>query len=53
MPDQPEKCEAVSVEELALSNACQLKAMINVLMQKGLLTKAEVLEELKGLSGKE
>jgi hypothetical protein len=47
MPDQPEKRETVSVEELALSNAYQLEAMINVLEQKGLLTRAEVLEELE------
>ncbi len=52
MPDQPEKRETVSVEDLALSNAYQLEAMINVLERKGLLTKAEVLEELRGLSGK-
>jgi hypothetical protein len=38
MPDQPEKRETVSVEELALSNAYQLEAMINVLERKGLLT---------------
>ena len=30
-----------------MSNAYQLEAMINVLERKGLLTKAEVLEELK------
>ena len=51
MPDQPEKRETVSVDDLALSNAYQLEAMINVLERKGLVTKAEVLEELKGLSG--
>ena len=50
MPDQPEKRETVSVEDLALSNAYQLEAMINVLERKGLLTKAEVLEELQGLA---
>ncbi len=43
------KRETVSVEDLALSNAYQLEAMINVLERKGLLTKAEVLEELKGM----
>ena len=51
--DQPEKRETVSVQDLALSNAYQLEAMINVLERKGLLTKAEVLEELKGLRVKE
>ena len=47
MPDQPEKREAVSVEDLALSNAYQLEAIINVLERKGLLTKDEVLAELE------
>jgi hypothetical protein len=47
MPNQPEKRETVSVEDLALSNAYQLEAMINVLERKGLLTKAEVLAELE------
>ena len=50
MPDQPEKHETVSVEDLALSNAYQLEAMINVLERKGLLTTAEVLEELQVLA---
>ncbi len=47
MPDQPEKRETVSVEDLALSNAYQLEAMINVLERKGLLNKDEVLAELE------
>jgi hypothetical protein len=37
MPDQPEKRETVSVEDLALSNAYQLEAMISILERKGLL----------------
>ncbi len=47
MPNQPEKRETVSVEDLALSNAYQLEAMINVLERKGLLNKDEVLAELE------
>ena len=47
MPHQPEKRETVSVEELALSNAYQLEAMIDVMERKGLLTKDEVLAELE------
>jgi hypothetical protein len=34
-------------ETLALSNAYQLEAMINVLERKGILTGKEVLDELK------
>jgi len=46
MPEQPER-ETVTVEELALSNAYQLEAMLNVLERKGLLTSKEVLDELE------
>ncbi len=50
-PESSKEHELVTVEDLALSNAYQLEAMINVLERKGLSTKAEVLEELKGMSG--
>ena len=45
----PEKLnrETVTVEQLALSNAYQLEAMINVLQRKGILTAKEVLDELE------
>ena len=39
--------KTVSVEQLALSNAYQLEAMINVLERKGLLTGKEVLDEME------
>ena len=45
--------KTVSNEELALSNAYQLEAMINVMERKGLLTKAEGLEELKEMGPSE
>ena len=38
MPKKPEERETISFEDLALSNAYQLEAMINVLERKGLLT---------------
>jgi hypothetical protein len=38
--------EVATVEELAISNAYQMEAIINVLERKGLLTKAEVLNEI-------
>ena len=41
--------QTVSVEELALSNAFQLEALINLLERKGILRKEEILEELKCL----
>jgi hypothetical protein len=36
----PKTVKKVSVEDLVLSNAYQLEAMVNVLERKGLLTKA-------------
>ena len=46
MPEKPNR-ETVTVEQLALSNAYQLEAMINVLERKGILTGKEVMEELE------
>ena len=37
----------LSVEKLALSNTISLEALIEVLSQKGLIKKEEVLEEVK------
>jgi len=39
--------KTATVEDLDLSHACQLEAMINVLERKGLLTGQEVLDELE------
>ncbi len=39
--------KTVTTEQLALSNAYQLEAMINVLERKGILTAKEVLDELE------
>lgn len=36
----------VSVEELAISNAFEIAALIALLERKGILTRAEVLEEI-------
>lgn len=46
MPKDQKDRETITVEYLALSNAYQLEAMINVLEQKGILTGKEVLEEI-------
>ncbi len=43
----PKERETIAVEDLALSNAYQLEAMINVLERKGILTSEEVLDELE------
>jgi hypothetical protein len=47
MSKDPKERKTVTVEDLALSNAYQLEALINVLERKGILTKDEVLAELE------
>ena len=49
MAEKLEGRQTVTVEELALSNAFQLEALINILEAKGLLKKEEILEELHRL----
>ncbi len=44
-----DKKETVTFEELLLSNTFTQEALINVLERKGLISKAEVLEELMRL----
>jgi hypothetical protein len=41
--------QAVPLEEVVLAQAFQLEALLNVLEQKGVIKKAEVLEEIKRL----
>ena len=38
MPDNEKERETVTLEQLALSNAYQLEAIVNVLERKGILT---------------
>ena len=47
MAESQKERKTVTVEDLALSNAYQLEAMINVLERKGLLTGKEVMNELE------
>jgi hypothetical protein len=42
-----EKRVTVSVEELALSNSVTLAAIVELLEEKGVISRAEVLERLK------
>jgi hypothetical protein len=46
MAEKLESIEVTTLDELAISNAYQMEAIINVLERKGLLTKSEVLEEI-------
>jgi hypothetical protein len=47
MQEKRKEFEIMPVEDLALSNAYQLEALICVLEKKGLLTKKEVLKEIE------
>ena len=44
--------ELVTLQELAVSNTYEIAALVAVLERKGLLTAAEVLEEIKRLKQK-
>jgi len=44
----PEK-ETVTLEELCISNSYEITAMFNILERKGLITKVEILEEIRRL----
>ena len=44
--------ETVTLQELAISNSFEIAALVSVLERKGLLTRAEVIEEIKNLQRK-
>jgi hypothetical protein len=44
--------QAVPLEEVVLAQAFQLEALLNVLERKGVVRKAEVLEEITRLNAK-
>jgi hypothetical protein len=50
MPDKPENKEAVTFEELLINNTIEQEALVNLLVKKGLITHAELLEEIKRIS---
>jgi len=41
--------ETVSFEELLINNTFEQEALVNLLEKKGIITKAELLEEMKRL----
>lgn len=52
MAEKLDQKETVSLEELLLSNIYTQEAIINLLDEKGLLKKEEVLKEIKRLKEK-
>lgn len=49
MAEKLDPNETVSMKELTLSNMYVQEALVNLLVRKGILTKEEVLEELKAV----
>lgn len=49
MAEKLDPKEMVSFEELLLSNVYTQEALVNLLERKGIITKAELLEEIKTL----
>ncbi len=47
MAEKLDPREIVTAEELLMSEVIQSNALINLLDQKGIITKAELLEEIK------
>ena len=53
MAEKLEQKETVTFEELLISNMYEQEALINILEKKGLISKAELLAELKRLHDKQ
>lgn len=47
MAERIEPKETVTLEELAISNSFEIAALISVMERKGLLTREEVIDEIK------
>ena len=52
MAEKPDRKETVSFEELLMSNVIEQEALVNLLEKKGVITKGELLEEIKRLKDK-
>jgi len=53
MAEQLGKKETVSIQELLLSQAYEMSALVSLLEKKGLLTRAEIIEEIKSMRNHE
>jgi hypothetical protein len=52
MASKLDPSEYVTFRELLISNTVEQEALVNLLERKGIITKAELLEEIKRLRGK-
>jgi hypothetical protein len=53
MAEKLDPRETVSFEELLMSNVIEQEALVNLLEKKGMITKAELVEEIKRLRDKQ
>jgi hypothetical protein len=51
MAEQLDPSEIVDLRELLMSEVIQSEALINLLEKKGIITKSELIEEIKRLKG--
>jgi hypothetical protein len=52
MAEKLDPKETVTFEELLMSNVIEQEALVNLLEKKGIITKTELLDEIKRLRGK-
>ena len=52
MPEDPKERNTATLEELTISNMYEIGAVIELLEEKGIITKEEVLDRIKKMSGK-
>ena len=52
MSEQPTKEDMLTLEDLVISHSYEMLALITVLEQKGILTRAEIIEEIQKLKAK-
>jgi len=53
MAHKLDKREIVSFEEVIISNVIEQEALVNLLVKKGLISKEELLEEIKKVGAKQ
>ena len=51
MPEKIDDSETVNLEQLVVSHSYEMIALITVLERKGILTRGEVVEVIKELTG--
>ncbi len=50
MAEKPDNKETMSFEELLMSNTLEQEALISLLLKKGIITRQEMMEEIRNLT---